>query len=241
MSVKKIILILVVIALLFGVFLSFNKYVPSLNTFLGGDGEGRVVLLKNNSNYIISPGVLVVHGARNPVDLIGDRAPAVYERLAEVGEPAAVIEHLEGGDGVYKVIPVDVLEVGGEHLVSLPSNLPKDARVSYMAMIVQTNDGVVWLDAFPLISSLERENRPRSSWTHILDAGFEENAPIASGFENGQVDPARGEENINNGTEKLEKVTYHTQFYDDPEVSTSTVLVTIGRSVAEVQGTTNSY
>jgi len=43
------------------------------------------------------------------------------------------------------------------------------------------------------------------------DAGTEENAALGSGFEGGQPDPSRGEENIENGVPTEEPVSMHPQ------------------------------
>lgn len=187
---------------------------------------GASIKLRNDSAYDISPGLLVVHADIFSLNQIGQIAPPEYEPLAELGAPGALKESLATQDGVYKVIDVGHLKPGSETKVSVGSlgEEMADARVSYMAKIVQTNDGVVWLNSMPLSDLIYQGTDTESDgvstyWAEIIDMGTEENSPIGSGFPGGQPDPSRGEENVDNGVTSGELVDHHNQFYGDPNIS----------------------
>ena len=201
-----------------------------LKGFLPG---GNVVKLRNASDYDISPGVIVLHADSFSMNYLGLTAPAAYQTLAEVGDPSALKELLEGTTGVYRVVDVGHLKPRSEEKIMLRSlsdeSFPEDLadiRMSYMGMIVQTNDGVAWINSIPLEKVFYQQdgdvdpNEARTYWTEILDMGSEENSPIGSGFAGGQPDPSRGAENIENGTATEEPVNHHVQFYNDSAVST---------------------
>ena len=192
---------------------------------------GPTVKLSNASEFDVSPGVIVLHDETFSMNHLGLPAPTSYQTLAEIGDPSDIIRELEGTDGVLRVIGTDHIAPGAEESVSLgdvtgegfPENL-SDIRVSYMGMIVQTNDGVVWINSVPLEKIVYKggaadPDQVHTYWAEIIDMGSEENSPLASGFDGGQPDPTRGEENIDNGTATEETVSHHTQFYDDPEVT----------------------
>ena len=171
------------------------------------------IKLKNDSNYTISTGVIVVHNERFSMNYLGRRAPAEYESLAEVGDPSALIARLEVNPNIYHVIKTDVLEPNSERVLTV-SEIAETDRISYMAMITETNDGVVWGNSFPIDSEF---------WTEIIDMGTEQNSPIGSGFSGGQPDPTQGANNIDNGIATNEPVFHHSQFYDDPDTPTRIV------------------
>lgn len=194
-------------------------------------GGGPVVKVTNESSYDVSHGVLVLHDDAFSMNYLGVIAPSEYQKLAEVGDPSDLKQALAGEDGVYRVIEVGALGPGTEEMVSLgsltgdpfPENL-SDIRASYMGMIVQTNDGVVWvnsvsLDKLVYESGVGDSEEVQMQWAEIIDMGSEENSPIGSGFDGGQPDPSRGAENIDNGVPTEETVSHHTQFYDDPDVT----------------------
>ena len=192
--------------------------------------------LSNESEYAISPGVAVVHSDPFLMSFLDTQAPAEYESLAEVGDPSAVIAMMKNNPSVYQVRKVGALEPGEQRTINF-AEAPEDAVVSYMAMIVQTNDGVVWLDSFPLHHDEELGEQGDQIWVTMLDMGTEENSPIGSGFAGGQPDPARGAENVDNGTASTNGVvSFHSQFYEDDAISTAIVFAGINMPVEKSAG-----
>ena len=185
----------------------------------------------NTSEYTISPGVLVLHTGDFSMNFLGRQAPSIYESLAEVGDPSTVIAALQDDPNIEAVFEVSAIEPNGEQRVIVPQSFfnTRDADgspilASYMAMIVETNDGVVWLNSVPLhtdTGAIQQE----SVITEIVDMGTEKNAPIGSGFAGGQPDLTRDTENINNGTSTNEPVQHHPQFYEDNTVSDEIVQI----------------
>ena len=182
-------------------------------------GQSHTVSLSNESQeYVVSPGVLVVHNKNFSTNHLGQAAPAPYESLAEVGNPDALISEFEDDVDVYKVFKTADLAPNSEERITI-SGIPEgeEVLVSYLAMVVQTNDGVLWVNS----ASLTDENGPAEDeeyWAEILDMGTEQNAPIGSGFDGGQFDSSRGVDNLDNGVATREFVQHHTQFYDDPSI-----------------------
>ncbi|MDE0243601.1 MAG: spondin domain-containing protein [Candidatus Kaiserbacteria bacterium] len=189
--------------------------------------SGASVKLKNESEYDISPGLLVLHADSFSMNHIGLVAPPEYESLAEIGDPSALKESIADREDVYRIIDVGHIKPGGEKSVGVGSidEGMENVRLTYMAMIVQTNDGVVWLNSVPLSDVMYQGSNSGEAdsintyWTEILDIGTELNSPIGSGFPGGQFDPSRGEENVDNGVISGDVVDHHNQFYGDPTVS----------------------
>ena len=120
----------------------------------------------------------------------------------------------------------DPIEPEDRIYLRIPETAP-DAKISYMAMIVETNDGVVWVNHSPLYDDAGNKSSG-SFWAEVVDMGTEENAPVGSGFDGGQPDPSRGEENLENGTPtEGGTAEHHLQFYNDQEVSEFLVRYTI--------------
>lgn len=175
----------------------------------------------NTSKYTIFPGVLALHNKNFSMNFLDIEAPQEYESLAEVGDPSEVISLLQGNPDVVVSFIVEAIPPGETRQVDIPRSIfnkkeyqrGADAIViSYMAMIAETNDGVVWLNSHPLYSDgLQRGG----AVTEVIDMGTEENAPIGSGFASGQPDPTRGFANRGNGTATAEPVRHHPQFYKD--------------------------
>ena len=170
----------------------------------------------NTSDYLISPGLLVVHRGSNLLNFLAEPASSELERLAEEGDPSELLAQLQREkvkQGIYQLHEVAMIEPGERVSVAITEDT-LDAKISYMGMIVQTNDGLVWINSVDLFPGGRKATGVASS--ELLDAGTEANAPIGSGFSGGQPDPSRGEANVNNGTSTTESVRHHAQFYDDP-------------------------
>ncbi len=203
---------------------SSGTIVPSF-----GGGQEVTILFENKSEYDISPGVLVVHKHDNLINYLGQEVPAPYESLAKVGNPEEVINLLRDNTDVYSVYMTHEMSPGGSQTVVVAAE-ELDAKMSYMAMIVQTNDGVVFLNHIPLYRDDGSLIDDVSIWSEILDMGTEENTPIGSGFAGGQPDPSRGAENIANGTATNAEVVHHTQFYGVPDMTSKVINVMLNAS-----------
>ena len=229
MHKKWVILVGIVIALIIigrvvsGSYLSPKEDVVLEYEPVGPITEDVFVRVTNTSPYPVAPGPLVIHNRQFSMDFLGRYAPGEYELLAEVGDPSVFIASLDGNPAIYEVLEVGLLEPNTSETFTVSAANP-DALISYMAMIVPTNDGVVWLNGFPLYGQGGKQQHG-GFIPEIVDMGTEQNSPIGSGFEGGQPDPSRGDENLENGTVLRETVYHHPQFYDDPAVSTELVRI----------------
>ena len=188
----------------------------------------------NISEYPVSPGVLVLHNNNFSMNFLGAQAPKAYESLAEIGNPSAAINAVKNNSGVDAVFNIPAIGPGATESITIPHSIidntesrvgAGDINMSYMAMITETNDGVVWLNGSPFYDMENGGIQQSSTITEILDMGTEKNTPIGSGFAGGQPDPTRGTENTNNGTPTNEPVQHHPQFYDDETVSDEVVQI----------------
>ena len=190
----------------------------------------------NTSEYTIAPGVLVLHNNNFSMNFLGIEAPKAYESLAEVGDPSEVASLLQGNPDVFAVFTVETIAPRKTQRITIPRSIAGEKEqdgadaivLSYMAMIIETNDGAVWLNSHPLYSAENNGLQQRSIVTEVIDMGTEENAPIGSGFANGQLDLTRGNANRNNGTATAEPVRHHPQFYESDTVSNKIVEVNLG-------------
>lgn len=221
----SIVFILIIIGLIVG---RFDVSEPS-DTPAGSDEVPAVVTediftrITNVSKYPVAPGVLVVHNSDFSMNFFGGYAPAPYEALAETGDPSGVIDSARASQGVYDVLRIDALQPQDSKVLTIPASNP-DALLSYMAMIIPTNDGVVLFDRVPLYG--EGGSQQIGGFLgEIMDMGTEQNSPIGSGFAGGQPDPSRGNENIDNGVATNDPVDSHLQFYDDPVIFSQVVRI----------------
>ncbi len=188
----------------------------------------------NTSEYTIAPGVLVLHNNDFSMNFLGVELPEGYEPLAETGDPSEVISLLRDNSDVAEVLVVEEIPSGVTQYITIPRSIidKKEYRsganaivISYMAMILETNDGVVWLNGHPLFNAESGDLQRGSVVTEIIDAGTEKNEPIGSGFAGGQPDPVYGDANRDQGTATAEPVRHHPQFYEDDAVSSEIVEV----------------
>ena len=198
--------------------------------------KNPTIQFTNTSEYTVFPGALVLHNNNFSMNFLGIEAPRAYESLAEVGDPSEVISSLQGNPSVIELFTVEAIAPGETQQITIPRSIidKKEYQsgtnaivISYMAMIAETNDGVVWLNSHPLYS-VESGGLPQGGVvTEVIDMGTEENAPIGSGFESGQPDLSQGSANRNNGTATTEPVRHHPQFYEDDAVSSGIVEVNL--------------
>ena len=83
-------------------------------------------------------------------------------------------------------------------------------HLSFAQMLIATNDAFVGLNSMPLFQG----SQPTAGTFGLIawDAGTEENAEIGSGFDFGQPDPARGADNVDNGTTTTDPIVASDQF-----------------------------
>ena len=190
------------------------------------------VQFANTSEYTIAPGVLALHNNNFSMNFLDIEAPAEYESLAEIGDPSEVASLLQGNPDVDAVFTVEAIEPGETQQITIPLSIVDKEEyqdgtntivISYMAMIIETNDGVVWLNGYPLYDAETGDLQQGSIITEVIDMGTEKNAPIGSGFASGQLDLMRGAENRDNGTATTEPVRHHPQFYESNTASSEIV------------------
>jgi hypothetical protein len=160
----------------------------------------------------LSPGVFVVHTGDLSMNFEGQMAPPGLEPLAEYGSTDALAEYVADLDGAIKVFTI-----GGPTLPGMDISTTVEFQTTEMPVYLSgammdaaTNDGFALLDAVMLV---DENGTALSSTTDTqnYDAGTEENTALGSGFEGGQPDPSRGEENIDNGVPTEEPVSMHPQ------------------------------
>jgi hypothetical protein len=160
----------------------------------------------------LSPGVFVVHTENLSLNFTGQLAPSALEPLAEYGSYEAFAEYVGGLDGLVQMYTIDAPILPGENasfaVVVQTSELP--LYLSGIQMAVGTNDGYALLDSVELVDKEGVVLSPTAEAKNY-DAGTEENQPLGSGFDGGQPDPTRGEENIDNGVSTEEVVSLHPQ------------------------------
>ena len=150
----------------------------------------------------LSPGVFVIHKPTASINYFGKTIPPELEPLVEYGNNTEFAEYIEGIEGVEAVYTIDEPIAPGESktfTIKATTWKPRESYFSGIMMLVATNDGYALADNIALFTV---GNGPRTSTTlaNNYDAGTEENSPAGSGFDGGQPDPNRGEENIDNGT-----------------------------------------
>ncbi len=174
------------------------------------------VTVKNvHDSQTLSPGVFIVHKPLFSINFIGKLAPPELEPLAEYGNHTPFKGYVEKSSDVLGVYTIDEPILPGESktfTMDVSTYMPRESYLSGIQMAVGSNDG------FALASNIalfDPGNGPKASTTDAqnYDAGTEQNSPLLSGFEGGQPDPSRGEENIDNGiaTSPQQPVMPHTQ------------------------------
>lgn len=172
-----------------------------------------LVTLENvDENQVLSPGVYIIHDASSSLNFEGGNAPSALEPLAEYGSNDAFANYANSLEGLVRMIRIDTPVLPGEQTsfeVDL-SGLRGPLYLSGIQMAVGSNDGYVLLDKAEILSS-RKKIVPFVLMANNFDSGTEENQPLLSGFDGGQPDPSRGEENIENGVSTSEVVTVHNQ------------------------------
>ena len=163
----------------------------------------------------ISPGIILPHIDEGVLWVSGGTSSPALELLAEVGNPSALIEALNG-QLIGDIAP------GGS--ASIEIAIEDEVYLSTASMLVATNDSFVGLNSVIL---WDEDHLPIDSQTFELnayDAGTEANTELGSGFDGGQPDPSRGAENLDNGEATSELITRSDQF-SSPQATITIELV----------------
>ena len=152
---------------------------------------------------IITPGAYVVHSTDGAFWSGGSTASLALERIAEIGDPSEAVSALGG-------VALGPAPASGDTVEFEFSASPGDL-LSFAQMLIATNDGFIGLDSLALFDG---SGNPQSVTQDLMayDAGTEENADLFAGFDGGQPDPARGADNVENGTATADPVGPHGQF-----------------------------
>ncbi|PZC42233.1 MAG: Spondin N [Chloroflexi bacterium] len=156
-----------------------------------------------NPEMIITPGAYLVHSADGAFWSMGSPAGVGLERIAEIGNPAAAVDGLGA-------VALGAAPASGATVTFEFSATPGD-KLSFAQMLIASNDGFIGLDSMPL---WDGGGNPVSTTVSLnaYDAGTEANTDLFSGFDGGQPDPARGADNVENGTATADAVGPHDQF-----------------------------
>ena len=173
----------------------------------------EVTIINTSDDQPLAPGVYVIHQGSFSLNYDGQQSPASFESMAEVGSANALKEFIEGQAGVLAVYVNEApIGPGGSERIEMMAPPKQGIYLSGVQMAVGSNDGYALIDRVQLFdesgSALEGEHQADN-----YDNGTEENSDLGSGFDGGQPDPSRGEENLDNGTatEPQANVTRHPQ------------------------------
>jgi hypothetical protein len=174
------------------------------------------VTVKNvHDTQTLSPGIFAVHKPLFSLNYVGKLAPAELEPLAEYGDYKEFVDYVNNSADVQYVYILDEPIQPGEDFtftMDVSTYMPRESYLSGILMATGSNDGYALASNIALF---DPGNGPKGSTTDCLnyDAGTEQNSPLMSGFEGGQPDPSKGQENIDNGepTSPQLPVTHHTQ------------------------------
>lgn len=187
---------LIIVVLVIWAIVASTGTTPEATQTPGDDGMTYDVTVTNTSaDQPLSPGVYVVHSHDASLNFEGAVAPAELEPLAEYGSHAAFAALVETLPGVEQVITIDEPVMPGEStMFSFEAPQGADVHLSGIQMLVGTNDG------YTLVDGVELTGEALTVAAQNYDAGTEENETPGGGFDAGQPDPTRGEENVENGT-----------------------------------------
>ena len=204
----------IVIFVILGFIVLFNTSTEEVKEVVVSDGthvSEKVTLLTifNNlpNDFTFAPVLVVVHNDNLSLDFLGKTATSELEYLAEIGDVNPFIEKLEKnedvlfavrGRSIAKNSSVDIDLAKYQDLVGL--------KLSILTMVTESNDAYAFFE-LDIVTG---------EYTGVIyDAGTEFNAPIGSGFSNGQPS-IEGGHNVNHGiaTDPLERIQVHEQFED---------------------------
>ncbi len=151
----------------------------------------------------ISPGIILPHIDEGVLWVSGGSAGPGLELLAEVGNPSALIDALNG-QLIGEIPP------GGSASIELV--IEHEVYLSTASMLVATNDSFVGLNSVILWNEDHSPIESQTIELNAYDAGTEANTELGSGFDGGQPDPSRGAENLDNGEATSDSIARSDQF-----------------------------
>ena len=183
------------------------------------------VQLENlDASSLLSHGVYVVYTGDSPFDFEGENIPEALELLAEIGSAADFEAYAKTLPNVVGVFVVDPIAPGESATLALENIGSSPAYyLAGIQMIVDSNDAYTLVDGIPL------NGNAVPVIARNFDAGTEVNAAtLGCGFDCGQPDPTRGEENVDNGETESIAVAVHSQATTDYlRVSVTTVVPSV--------------
>ena len=159
----------------------------------GAEHEHCEVAITNLGGAALSAGLALVHHDRDALWAPGLPASAAVELLAETGDPASLSNQTESSYAIPAIAP------GARARFSFNNDAGEGVYLSTINKLMDSNDSFVGVSDVRLFTD---RNEPVLETFDLLawDAGTEENEPLGGGFEAGQPDPARGADNVDNGT-----------------------------------------
>jgi hypothetical protein len=190
------------------------------------------VTVKNVSeDQPLSPGVFVTHTSDATLDFQGTQSPVALEPLAEYGANDDFIAFLGDVPGVLSIYAVNEPIAPGEEITfNVEADNSGNVYISGIQMVVGSNDG------YALMNAVRLDGEAVTVEALNYDNGTEENENLLGGFDAGQPDPQRGDDNIDNGTatDPQEDVAVHEQLTQTIMEVTITPVIEDG----EVEGST---
>ena len=165
----------------------------------------------------ISPGALVGHCEDGGFWAVGGKASSELELIAEVGDPTAAVAFIQDETAMdmstfaQERYQIGAVEPGAS--VSVEVVFTDGCKLSSAHMLVNSNDTFIGALNIGMWDSETHLPLNRTSGDLMAyDAGTEENSAPGSGFDGGQPDPTRGEENLDNGVATDEAISASTQW-----------------------------
>jgi hypothetical protein len=206
MKKGPVIAIIVVVLIILGFMMMGKKSAPDADVPVVAETETYTLTVRNVSDVqTLAPGVFALHSVPGVFDFEGMIAPEELKALAEVGDPSAFANFVLLQPGVEDIFVMNAPLMPGEETQISLTGTP-GSYISGMMMAVGSNDG------YALVNTISTESGIANTAINY-DNGTEENTPLLSGFDGGQPDPARGAENLDNGTDTdpIAPVALHTQ------------------------------
>jgi hypothetical protein len=156
----------------------------------GNDGNGdrmrqyRVTVANNTPGQPFTPPAVAAHRSSVEVFSVGDEANEPTRQVAENGNLGPLAELIEDTNairgaavGEEPLVPQsDPAETGFPYYTTLDLSADASAgHLTFLSMLIATNDGIVGLDTVPLP---ERVNESRTYYANGYDVGTEQNTEL---------------------------------------------------------------
>ena len=152
-----------------------------------GDGNARhyrVTVANNTPGQPFTPPAVAAHRASVEVFSVGDEANEPTQELAENGNLGPLADLIEDTNairgaavGSEPLVPeADPADTGFPYYTTLDLSADASAgHLTFVSMLIATNDGIVGLDTVPLP---EQVNESRTYYANGYDVGTEENTEL---------------------------------------------------------------